>query len=309
MPARPRVIFVYTSAHSGAGSKIMRVDQLASAADNLIGARWDFATLQLPRFNRPRRLRQTATHMEGAITIFLKGAFARADKELQERWSAAARAVAIDYIDANIDQTIEAPVAMHIAASRAGQRALRRHLGPEAAIGLVDHHWDPRLDGSDGPARTFSLGYFGDPLNAVITEGAAARLADPSPALPDFSADTFARMKRTAMHYGVRDMASDERRTVFKPFTKGFNAAAAGACIFVNRQVDDAVEFLGDDYPFLIDDTDKNSIDQGLAAAEKAFSTQEWAEALDRMRSVRERTSLNSSVSQLERLVTELADS
>jgi hypothetical protein len=78
----------------------------------------------------------------------------------------------------------------------------------------------------------------------------------------------------------VREISQRNKRLAYKPFTKGFNAAASHANILVNRQVPDAVAFLGDDYPFLIDDLSKDAVQGGFDTARAAFGTPLWDRAL-----------------------------
>ena len=308
MATRQRVIFAYKSSQSGVGSKIMRVDQLISASRELIGERWDFETLPLARQRQTRRLRRASLHMKDAIVIFLKGSFAHGKDEAQKHWSDAARATAIDYVDSRINQPISAPVTLHIAASRAGANALSQHLGPEANVGLLDHHWDPRLEKLDGAAKEFGCGYFCHIANTTLSTRTSRRLSQPIGLEDELTTETFRRMSTTALHFGVRDMGPEIDRTVFKPFTKGFNAAASGANIIVNRNVDDAIAFLGADYPFLIEATDDDTVETGLAHAKATFGSPIWSSALDRMRSIREQTSLKACVAQLDARLSEIMD-
>jgi len=106
------------------------------------------------------------------------------------------------------------------------------------------------------------------------------------------------------MHYGVREMPPPDQRRTFKPFTKGFTAAACGAHILVNRQADDAEAFLGADYPFLIDDCSEDAIAGGMDLARSMVGTPQWNDALAVMEDIRAIIEPRNIMSQLEAVLT-----
>lgn len=287
MAPRPRVVFAYMPAHSGAGSKAMRVDQLSAIANEVIGERWEVDTLRLPRRDRVRRHRQTAESCEGAVVIFLKGAFSAHSPDTQRAWASRARAICVDYVDATINQAFEAPITLHIAASRAGMRGLRGKLDDEACVRLLDHHWDPRLGSVPRLVPPFKCGYFGHLRNTYIPAGDAHRVQQVQIAGSEVTSDFASSLSSIPLHYAVRSTARLKARMMFKPFTKGFNAAAVGANVIVDRDTDDAAELLGEDYPFLLEQPSDAAISKGLDIAEGIYGTSAWDEALDRMSALR----------------------
>jgi len=102
------------------------------------------------------------------------------------------------------------------------------------------------------------------------------------------------------MHYAVREMSPPDERSAFKPFTKGFTAAACGAHILVNRQADDAEDFLGADYPFLIEDCSKDAIAGAMDLARSMVGTPKWTESLSVMEDVRASVEPRNIMTQLE---------
>jgi hypothetical protein len=91
------------------------------------------------------------------------------------------------------------------------------------------------------------------------------------------------------LHYAVRKRRATEG--VFKPFTKGFTAAACGANILIQRDAHDVQYYLGDDYPFLINDATPRSINQGFARAKDGFGGSDWRRGLDQIADVAARSS------------------
>ena len=102
-------------------------------------------------------------------------------------------------------------------------------------------------------------------------------------------------------------MENADYRTSFKPFTKGFNAAAVGAHILVNRQVDDSIDWPGADYPFLIDDCSVETIATAIDAAESLFGTQHWNDALAPIEALRQAVHPEKITHQLEQILESIA--
>ena len=104
------------------------------------------------------------------------------------------------------------------------------------------------------------------------------------------------------MHYAVRGPTARPavENRIAKPFTKGFNAAAVGANVLVNRQVDDAEFYLGNDYPFLINGLDQNSLREGVEKAQDLYRSPDWQRGLDIMKDVRERCSARAIAQELD---------
>ena len=69
------------------------------------------------------------------------------------------------------------------------------------------------------------------------------------------------------------------------------------------RDVDDAVEFLSPDYPYLIPDSAPSSVVEAYRRAKDDFGGPEWHRGLEIMRSVKERVSGRALAGQLVRIV------
>lgn len=306
MPAQ-RVIFAHLAGHQSSGAKIMRCDQLAAMASGHLDAkRWSFEVMAMPREGQLRKQRLMTEDIRGAVVIFLKRAWKVLDPAHLENWRDAARAVAIDYVDARTTPQPGIDVDVHIAASGALERHLMRH-HPDATIMRLDHHADPALSPAK-PGNQLRLAYFGRQKNRTLPRAVAHRVWTPQYDGLTIESDIRAAMRRANLHYAVREMEPEANRTSFKPFTKGFNAAAVGANVLVNRQVDDAADWLGADYPFLIDDCLPDTIAAAIDKAETAFGTPEWKEALAKMETIRAAVSAKAITSQLETVLDTLTD-
>ncbi|MCR9150537.1 MAG: hypothetical protein NXH83_10210 [Rhodobacteraceae bacterium] len=231
----------------------------------------------------------------GAIVVFVKSAA----KGLTQDHLAALRSrdarIGLDSIDTPLDQIDFDLFDFQIAASLAGQSALSERLAQLGKRGvpveLLHHHHDPRLAAIERPVdRPFRCGYVGAPGNALIPPGITYDVERIDVRYTRDFTRSLRRIAGLTLHYGVRPMpaptASISRE--YKPFTKGFTAAACASNILVNREADDAVALLGEDYPFLVSATNLDSVVDGLVRAKQASPGPLWNEGLDRMRALRE---------------------
>lgn len=177
-----------------------------------------------------------------------------------------------------------------IAASIAGQRAIKDWLQTsgqqDVPVKLLHHHADQRLyEGKKPDHQTFRCGYVGMPENVLIPE----RLDSKVQMIPvKYSSDfgnALPRIRDLSCHYAVRPDVQEPMSTgrAFKPFTKGFTAAACGANILVNRSIDDAADLLGDDYPYLVNSTDGSEVERVYTRAQDDFGGPTWRDAIERM--------------------------
>jgi hypothetical protein len=231
----------------------------------------------------------------GAVVVFVKSAAKGLTHDHLAVLRARGARIGLDSIDTPIDAIGFDLFDFQIAASLAGQSALEERLERlgkrNVPVQLLHHHHDPRLAAVDRPAdRPFRCGYIGDPQNAFIPPAIANDVErvdvrygrDFTRALP--------RIAEFALHYGVRPLAPPGAAVArqYKPFTKGFTAAACASNILVSRETDDAVALLGDDYPFLVSASDPDSVIDGLARAKRATSGRLWNDGLARMRALKE---------------------
>ena len=311
---RPRVIFAYREGHRSSGAKIMRVDQLSAMAQAHLGDRWDFQTLALPRPSQRRRQRAQIEDVRGAIVIFLKRAVDVINLDIQWQWREAVGALAVDYVDAETAPWPKIPIDVHIAASGALEKHLLARLkahpelarSADARVMRLDHHADPSLERfwPDRPHDELRLFYFGRPKNRTLPRSLAAKVVHPNYGGLGIENEHRGVLATANMHYAVREMPPPDQRRAFKPFTKGFTAAACGAHILVNRQADDAEAFLGADYPFLIDDCSKDAIAGGIDRARSMVGTPKWDDSLSVMEDIRASVEPRSIMTQLEAILT-----
>lgn len=302
MPERLKVVFAYMPRHHWNGSKIMRVDQLRAIADLHLGHLYDFQAMQLFREGQNRAMRFALRDLSGAVVIFLKGGGNCFPVQGLERLKEIARGICIDHVDGVFGPGASFRYAdVHIVASHAALRAGRSLLishpdsfAADAQIELLTHHPDPRIVWRDASSDTaLKPGYFGLPKNVYLPETLKDRFSDADLEHGAPFAEMLERMERANLHYAVRPLSRARMRGahVYKPFTKGFNAARAGANMIINRDADDALEYLGDDYPYLVDANDPAMVAEAFEKAEKDVGGKDWKMGLSAMSSVRARSS------------------
>lgn len=287
---RVRVCFLYRAAHASSGAKIMRVDQLCDMARAHLGDRYDFEKVELPKKGQNRRIRLMLEGLGDAIVIVLKRAYATFGPGHAEVLRRRARAVIVDHVDAGIDPLAFNVADLHLAASWDGLAGIRAvSEGREIRTALLPHHADPRISWRERSAdSTLAMGYFGLAGHALLPRALAPRLIVPDYGAGERMPEVIEAMSRCNVHYAVRP--AKKVRNSWKPFTKGINAAAAGANVLVHRDVDDAVAALGPDYPYLIEEPTEAGIMDGVARLDRGIGGPDWRRGLEAMSELRART-------------------
>lgn len=270
--------FVYVEQFRGAGSTVMRGFQLADIARRHLGRR--------VRVD----VRPLAPDFKHSTLFLTKGALKVATAETLARLKSRGNRLLFDVVDELPPETTREFADVVVASSLTAFEGYGRQF-PGIRVALVNHHVDPRLEAAVAGPRpsTFRIGYFGERENAVLSprieEAVEVVHIDTS------TEDTrwLSSIPHFSMHYAVRRTRLLDQ---FKPFLKGFTAAHAGAPILIQRSQEEAVRWLGDDYPFLMDaPLTEETILAAIAEAQAEFGGTRWREALEVMAGLRERTS------------------
>lgn len=143
---------------------------------------------------------------------------------------------------------------------------------------VIPHQWDHRIVG-EAPQDAFRPGYVGNKFNCPSWwEGERATDMTDS-VLPEFA--------KFNLHLSLN--SRKRTHTLLKPAIKVASAAAVGANVVTYRDPS-AVELLGPDYPFYVDECPKAAIRMAC----DAFGTPEWGRGLEVMKKVRKKTSLHA---------------
>ncbi|MHC0053332.1 hypothetical protein [Actibacterium sp. D379-3] len=303
---RTPVYILYAEGHAFRGSVMMRCLQLSQIAEAHLSDRYEFRLRAMPRAKLQPHIEACADLKDGLV-ILSKSMVHNLERDAFDLLKAQNRAMLADWIDRGLRSRHLSGFDIHIAASMAFARdaAARR---PDMRMRLLTHHADPRLGWFEfGDLERLSPVYLGHVGNipdhpeladqitmAQVTENAG--FAAFLPRLPEFN-----------LHYNVR-ADTQEKDDNFKPFTKGFTAAACRSNILLQPDVHDAVEYLGADYPYFVADASLNSILDGLAFARESFGGPEWRYGLEVMRDVARRSSPTYVAGELGAILDEAMD-
>lgn len=158
---------------------------------------------------------------------------------------------------------------------------------PKARFAVIPHQWDHRLKG-EAPQDYCRPAYIGKGFNkpeswtgTALTN--AAQFLDGAP--------------KYNLHIALQPR--NPAAALLKPCTKISTAAAVGANA-VSWNDPGAVELLGWDYPYLFTETWDPA--EAIKYAQQTFGTMVWKRARERMRAVKEQTSLEAVVKLYRRL-------
>lgn len=225
--------------------------------------------------------------LRGVVAIVNKSALMRPNVGVAARLRDAGCTVLVDYVDGRIDQPSGDAAHGFIACSALQYRHLRSHWPNKPCIHLP-HHAD--LDIGDVACQwdSFRCAYFGHPDNALHLQPLAeAGLVTPVVTQRENLSGWMDRLPEFNLHYAFRPRALWGRG--FKPFTKGFTAARAGAVVLVADCDEEATELLGADYPFRLPGTaDAALVAARLETMRDGFGGADWALARSRMGRLRE---------------------
>lgn len=146
----------------------------------------------------------------------------------------------------------------------------------------IYQHWDPRYRPNTAPSDRLRAAYLG-------TRRSLPRLWGKLEGVTFIdSGDWFAEASRFNAHLSLRQPGREWR---YKPNAKIATAAACNAVLLTTPDCS-SVELLGEDYPFYIKHADRENCTEMLRYAAGAFGGPAWSQALERLREIREQTTI-----------------
>ena len=160
---------------------------------------------------------------------------------------------------------------------------------PNLPTYLVGHHVNMLIRPSTPPTDHLRAGYFGDIANTYCPDSLRRTVELVSLDTINVEMNWIDRLPAYNCHWVVRRYRTADDGG--KPFLKGFVAARCGAVVVAGRDDDDALEYLGDDYPFYIRGTDSPGLEYQMATFASAFGGPEWRYAQEIMAQLAARSS------------------
>ncbi len=259
------------------GSTIMGADQIAAG---LRDRGWDARSLPV----------RELAGLQGGILIFIKTS--RLDHLLRAR--ARGNRLVLDVQDTVCFKRRIKNRWLFDALILKNRRQLEDFGRPDRADCLIYHQWDPRYSVHQAPRDRLSIGYLGLSRSLALW----GRL----PGVEYVDHGYFEAAARFNCHLSIREPG---REFLYKPNCKVSTAAACDANLITTRDAS-TVELLGEDYPFYCE-PERGSILAAIERARAAFGTAEWQRGLERMRQVRELTSMPRVLDGYEALLRRLA--
>lgn len=191
-----------------------------------------------------------------------------------------------DYIDGKEKPELRDHIDFYMASSIGQLHSYRQQFGADNTS-LVTHHASSFPAGQPEMKQESRALYFGEPLNGAFLES----LQDLVETVPtSHHAHMEKADNRWFFHYVIRQTRGIDS---FKPFTKGFYAAAANALVIEVALNSEALWYLTPDYPFLANDGRLSTIRAVIEKA-NAASGPELKMAKDIMQEVKYRSSPRS---------------
>ena len=152
---------------------------------------------------------------------------------------------------------------------------------------FVAHCTDPRIGTVTPPEDRLAPYYFGAPKNLLLFDSLKPLLTIVHTDTQDVpNHDWVLRLKEANFHYAVRPPMKEH---VYKPFMKGIIAATCNANILVHKDDGDALQYLGEDYPYLIrEEPTEEVVLRYMRKAEAEFGGEVWRFGLSKIAALRE---------------------
>lgn len=281
------IVFVVDRQHLRAGSVHLRGTQLASLFHDVARD-----------YGRQVRVAYAEDLPQDCIAVVHKSALRLRALDVARRLRAQGCVVLMDFIDAPVAPALAVQADGFLACSTLQARHLRAAWPDRPTIHLP-HHIDLEVPALPCRWDRYACGYFGDPAGAWHLDALVAASAVVACQPMTLNRNRWHEaLLDYPLHYAFRPRSG--WGAGFKPFTKGFVAARVGAVTLVASSDAEALNLLGDDYPFqLPDDADAATVLSMLDALRASFGDTIWSLArsrLNRLQMVSSRAYLSSLI-------------
>lgn len=293
--ARPReIVFAYRKSQTKYGSTVMRTHQLCAQISPHLPTGWRATTSAMPSPKFPwLQIIWARCQREGSFVFINKNSLRKILPETLLNLRRKHCKIGFDYVDSDLRKVATFKPDVHIVSSLAAKRAIERERNDAiqkgnsvtGVIRLLHHNVDSHaLAAPAVPQDQLRCIYFGQPAKTKIPDLLKNNISILDATTVGLAKNAWQQMSQFNFHYCISSPANAWKTSledvVHRPFTKGFTAAALGASLIVNSDVDDISELLGGDYPFLVEGHEDANIIAVMSRATDAFGGQEWRHAL-----------------------------
>jgi hypothetical protein len=222
--------------------------------------------------------------LDDSIVILNKSALAVLADEDFYRLKNRGNVLIADPLDAVLSDAFLAKFDCVVAAAR---EQLAYYQGAVATrTSYIAHHIDMRIPPIAPRADRFSIGYFGEIINARYTRELRGSVSFVS--VDTRMAEDTRWMNELAHHNAHYLIRAHDEPGSFKPFTKGFIAAHCASPVLVARNDREARHFLPSSYPYLADADEVEDVRRAISRMRDGFMAEEWRLAQQCMRGILE---------------------
>ena len=276
---KKRIFFVYYPPYRFYGTTVMRGQQLS-----------EIAKASLPKKYRVK-FTKTDRNYKNSILYLTKWAVYNLKSDRLAELKQKNNVLIFDLVDGKIPASARKYADVVVATSQAAYKLYLLELPSSKRVMLVDHHADPRIKDLNWSKsrRSLKIGYFGELVNTIISPTIKKEVDFIEVSITRQDVSWFKKLPRYNMHYAIRQTQETYPN---KPFLKGFTAAHCDANIIIQESQQEAVRWLGKDYPYLLKGrpTEKKILDM-IEYAKKSFGSKEWYRGLETMKDMKEKTS------------------
>jgi len=296
-----KIFFVYASNKVMQGSTNMRAHQFTKMLEPYIATKYELLLSKVsipPKFLRNGYTIKRAFSVwaksipNNSIVFVTKACIQYFTSELIAALHKKDIKVCFDYADSDFSIGPQGLPDMHVCTSYTQLKYLKQYQEKNpnftGSVSLILQNYDVALvDFKSKQMNTFECAYVGTPARTFLT----SRIKDEISIIRAIGVEGMQGILETLpnynAHYAVR-IPEHEGSLLAKPFTKGFVAAACNAVLLTDRGTHDAIDFLGNDYPYMIASLDEKEIIEMLGYMRETFNGKVWRDAKDRMQAMHE---------------------
>ena len=269
---KKNIIFLYNHNFSNTASTILRVFQLV-----------DILRSNLPNYNIFAT--PIAKNLKNSLIVVTKSALSKFTEFDISDLKRNNNILIYDPIDSKIGKDKIAYSDIILASSHA-QFNFFKNIYINKNIYYFTHNVDKRIKKIIHSDRQALFAYFGELENTMISERIKKHVDFINIDTKNKNKKFISYLKNYNIHYAIRRDNGD-----FKPFTKGFVAARSCSNIIIQKSTYDVINYLPEDYPFLVNTTKEQEILDKIIFAKQEFMTTTWNYALDCMKYIENITS------------------